>query len=48
MFLGILLCYNSETVNFTKQSAETTMVKADSKIGTIKIQYVDTTGKSDL
>lgn len=46
MFLGILLCYNSETVNFTKQSAETTMVKADSKIGTIKIQYVDTTGKS--
>lgn len=46
MFLGILFCYNSETINFTKQNAETTMVKSDSKIGTIKIQYVDTTGKS--
>ena len=46
MFLGILFCYNSEIINFTKQSAETTMVKSDSKIGTIKIQYIDTTGKS--
>lgn len=46
MFLGILFCYNSETINFINRSAETTMVKSDSKVGTIKIQYVDTTGKS--
>ena len=46
MFLGILICYNSETINFTKQNAQSSTVKADSEIGTVKIKYVDTTGKS--
>ena len=46
IFLGILFCYNSETINYAKRNAETTMVKSDSKIGKIKIQYIDTTGKN--
>lgn len=46
IFLGILFCYNLETINYAKRNAETTMVKSDSKIGKIKIQYIDTTGKN--
>lgn len=46
MVLGILFCYNSETINFSKQNAQSAMVKSDSKVGTVKIKYVDTEGKS--
>lgn len=46
MFLGILLCYNSKQIVISSKSGQTSAIKSDSQIGTVRIKYVDSTGKN--